>query len=67
MLWNNKENRLKKLPIFYKDYFDADVIYVKDLLFELSTIATVTCSDFVFVVLVPPPTTTPPGNAFSIV
>ena len=36
-MWNNKEIRVNRLPIFYNGFFDSDVIYVKDLLFEMST------------------------------
>ena len=36
ILWNNKEIRVNKLPVFYKGFFDSDIIYVKDLLFGLS-------------------------------
>ena len=36
IMCNNKEIRVNKLPVFYKGFFDSDIIYVKDLLFDLS-------------------------------
>ena len=35
IIWNNKEIRIDKRPVFYKNYLDAGVIYIQDLLFNL--------------------------------
>ena len=36
VIWNNKEIRVSGSPIFYKNYFDSDIFYVSDLLFNLN-------------------------------
>ena len=36
ILWNNKEFRMDKRPVFYKNYFVAGMIYTQDLLFGLN-------------------------------
>ena len=38
ILWNNKEIRINKMPIYYKRFFESEIVYVNDLLFELSTV-----------------------------
>ena len=36
ILWNNKETRMDKRPVFYKNYFVAGMIFTQDLLFGLN-------------------------------
>ena len=36
VIWNNKEIRASGSPVFYKNYFDSDIFYVSDLLFNLN-------------------------------
>ena len=36
VIWNNKEIRVSGSPVFYKNYFDSDIFYVSDLLFNLN-------------------------------
>ena len=35
IIWNNKEIRVNGSPVYYKNYFDSDIFYVSDLLFNL--------------------------------
>ena len=36
IIWNNKEIRVNGSPVYYKNYFDFDIFYVSDLLFNLN-------------------------------
>ena len=36
IIWNNKEIRVNGSPVYYKSYFDSDIFYVSDLLFNLN-------------------------------
>jgi len=36
IIWNNKEIRIEKRPVFYKKYFEAGVIRIQDLHFDLT-------------------------------
>ena len=36
-MWNNKEIRINKEPIFYRTLFENGMIYVNDLLFDTDT------------------------------
>ena len=36
IIWNNKDIRIDKKPVFYKKYFESGFIYTHDLLFELN-------------------------------
>ena len=36
VIWNNKEIRIDKRPVFYKNYFMAGLIFTQDLLFSLN-------------------------------
>ena len=36
IIWNNKEIHVNGSPVYYKNYFDSDLFYVSDLLFNLS-------------------------------
>ena len=36
-MWNNKEIRINKEPIFYRTLFENGIIYVNDLLFDTDT------------------------------
>ena len=36
IIWNNKEIPVNGSPVYYKNYFDSDLFYVSDLLFNLS-------------------------------
>ena len=36
VIWNNKEIRASGSPVFYINYFDSDIFYVRDLLFNLN-------------------------------
>ena len=36
IIWNNKEIRVNGSPVYYKNYFDSDIFYVSDLLFNLN-------------------------------
>ena len=38
IIWNNKDIRINNKSVFYKNFFEADIIYVNDLLFELNDI-----------------------------
>ena len=31
VIWNNKDVRIDKKPIFYKNYYDSGIIYICDL------------------------------------
>ena len=35
-IWNNKAIRVSGSPVYYKNYCDSDIFYVKDLLFNLN-------------------------------
>ena len=37
IIWNNKEIRIDNKPVFYKNYLESGVIYVRDLQFGLNT------------------------------
>ena len=37
IVWNNKEIRINKEPIFYRTLFENGIIYVNDLLFDTDT------------------------------
>ena len=37
ILWNNKDIRIDKKPIFYKTFFESGVTHVTDLRFDLNT------------------------------
>ena len=39
IIWNNKEIRIDKKPVYYKNYFESGVIYTQDLLFDLNITA----------------------------
>jgi len=36
IIWNNKQIRIDKRPVFYKNYIEAGVICIQDLLFDLN-------------------------------
>ena len=36
ILWNNKEILIEGKPVFYRHYFDNDVIFTKDLLYDMT-------------------------------
>ena len=36
IVWNNREIRINKRPVFYKKFFESDIVYVNDLLFDLN-------------------------------
>ena len=38
-LWNNKEIKIEGKSVFYKHYFDNNIKYTTDLLYEMSNIA----------------------------
>ena len=38
IIWNNKDIRIDNKSIFYKNFFESDIIYVSDLLFELNNV-----------------------------
>ena len=38
IIWNNKDVRINNRPVFYKTFFEAGIVYVNDLLFELNNI-----------------------------
>ena len=35
--WNNKEIQIDSNPVYYKNYFTLEIIYINDLLFNLNT------------------------------
>ena len=37
IIWNNKEIPIDNKPVFYKNYLESGVIYVRDLQFDLNT------------------------------
>ena len=38
IIWNNKDIRINNKSVFYKNFFESGIIYVKDLLFGLNNI-----------------------------
>ena len=36
IIWNNKEIRVNGSSVYYKNYFESDILYVSDLLFTLN-------------------------------
>ena len=38
IIWNNKDIRINNKSVFYKNFFESDIIYVNDLLFALHNI-----------------------------
>ena len=36
-IWNNKEIRIDKKPVYFKNYYESGIVYVNDLLFNIST------------------------------
>ena len=38
IIWNNKEIKVNSKSVFYKHYFDMDIKYTKDLLYNMSNI-----------------------------
>ena len=38
LIWNNKDIRINNKSVFYKNFFESDIIYVNDLLFELNNV-----------------------------
>ena len=34
---NNKEIRIDKKPVYFKNYYESGIVYVNDLLFNIST------------------------------
>ena len=38
IIWNNKDIRINNKSIFYKNFFESGIIYVKDLLLKLNNI-----------------------------
>ena len=38
IIWNNKDIRINNKSVFYKNFFESDIIYVNDLLFELNNV-----------------------------
>ena len=36
IIWNNKDIRVNDGPVFYKNYFESGVVFVRDLLFHLN-------------------------------
>ena len=38
IIWNNKDIRINNKSVFYNNFFESDIIYVNDLLFELNNI-----------------------------
>ena len=38
IIWNNKDVRINNAPVFYKTFFESDIICVNDLLFDLNNI-----------------------------
>ena len=36
IIWNNKEIRIDKKPVYYKNYLESEIIYIHDLLFDLN-------------------------------
>ena len=38
IIWNNREIRINKMPVFYKKFFESDIVYINDLLFDLNNI-----------------------------
>ena len=37
VIWNNKEIRIDKKPVYYKNFHESGIVYVNDLLFNLSS------------------------------
>ena len=37
IIWNNKEIRIDKKPVYFKNYYESGVVHVSDLLFHLSS------------------------------
>ena len=37
IIWNNKEIRIDKKPVYFKNYYESVIVYVNDLLFNIST------------------------------
>ena len=35
IIWNNRDVRIDKKPVFYKNYFDSGVVYTHNLLLDL--------------------------------
>ena len=38
IIWNNREILINKMPVFYKKFFESDIVYVNNLLFDLNNI-----------------------------
>ena len=36
IIWNNKEIRIDKKLVYFKNYYESGIVYVSDLLFHLS-------------------------------
>ena len=64
IIWNNREIRIDKKPVFYKNYFDCRIVYTHNLLLDLDnrqsysifskTIKKTFCSGPAFVILYHP-------------
>ena len=37
IIWNNKEIPIDKKPVYFKNYYESGIVYVNDLLFNIST------------------------------
>ena len=37
VIWNNKEIRIDEKPVYYKNFHESGIVYVNDLLFNLSS------------------------------
>ena len=37
VIWNNKEIRIDKKPVYYKNFHESGIVYVNDLMFNLSS------------------------------
>ena len=37
IIWNNKEIRIDKQPVYFKNYYKSGIVHVSDLLFHLSS------------------------------
>ena len=37
IIWNNKEIRIDKKPVYFKNYYESGIVYVNELLFSIST------------------------------
>jgi len=37
IIWKNKETRIDKKPVYFKNYYESGIVYINDLLFDLNS------------------------------